>query len=102
MQTLPEWLTWWVVGGGAGVVAFALIALLEKWSAFKLAWDKLPSEIKRYASFALSALLGLGGFGAQVRLGYAAAPGDLTAWAEVLFSIVVAQVVYAGIKLARK
>jgi len=102
MQTLPEWLQWLVFGGGAGVIAFGLIELLQQWEQFKAVWDKIPPEVNRYISFAIAALLGGFGFWLQVRLGYESGPGDLTVWLERLFSIVVSQVVYSGFKLAQR
>ena len=102
MQTLPEWLQQLVFGGGAGVIAFGLIELLQQWPQFKAVWDKIPPEINRYISFIIAGLLGGLGFWIQVKLGYEPVPGDLTAWAERLFSIVVSQIVYSGFKLVRK
>jgi len=102
MQTLPEWLQQLVFGGGAGVIAFGAIELLKQWPQFKAIWDKIPSDVNRYISFAIAGLLGGLGFWAQVKLGYEPVPGNLTGWTERLFSIVVSQIVYSGFKLARK
>ncbi len=102
MQTLPEWLMWLVWNGGAGAVSFGAIALLEQWDQFKEAWDRIPSEFKRYISFVFSALLGGLALWAQVALGYRDAPVSLTEWAEVLFSVVAAQVLHARVFLSKR
>jgi hypothetical protein len=98
MTTLPEWLGW-VVGGGAGVIAFGVLALVEKYVD---GWSKIPSEFRRYISFALAAALGAAGFWGQVQLGYKAAPETATAWIEALFSVIVSQVIHARLRLSRR
>lgn len=102
MQTLPEWLIWFIWNGGAGTVAFGAIALLEQWSTFKAWWSKVPPEIKRYISFILAGGLGALGYWAQVKLGYSTMPSNATGWAEVLFSVAFAQVLHARVFLSRK
>lgn len=102
MQTLPEWLVWVIWNGGAGIVAFGALTLLEQWAAFKNAWDKLSSEVKRYASFVLAGALGAFAFWIQVRLGYAEMPTNITGWSEVLFSVVFAQVLHARVFLSKR
>jgi len=103
MQTLPEWLVWLIWNGGAGTVAFGIIALLEKWPAFQeKVWGHLSSEIKRYISFALAGGMGALAYWAQVRFGYVAVPTDATGWAEVLFSVAFSQVLHARVFLSKK
>lgn len=101
MQTLPEWLAW-AVGGGAGVITWALVELLKKWTSFASVWNRQTREVKRIAVFIVAAVLGSAGFWAQVQLGYVPSPGDPTRWLEALFAIVVSQVVHAGIKATRR
>ena len=81
------------------MIAFGIIELLQQIAGFKAWWDKLPSQFKRYASFALAGAVGLLFFGAQVWLGYKVAPDTLQAWAEALFAIVAGQVVHAIVRL---
>ena len=102
MQTLPEWLVWLVFNGGAGVVAYGSIALLEKWPAFEQAWSKVSGEVRRYISFGVAGALGVLAFWAQVSLGYVEPPGALREWLEAAFPIIVSQIIHARIALSRK
>jgi hypothetical protein len=102
MQTLPEWLVWLVFNGGAGVVAYGAIALLEKWPAFAKVWGQVSGEMRRYISFAVSGGLGVLAFWAQVELGYVEAPGALREWLEAAFPIVVSQIIHARIALSKR
>ena len=101
MITLPEWIAW-AIGGGAGVIVWAAVNLLEKRPKFAAAWDRLQPEWKRLIVFASASALGWLLFWGQVRLGYSPEPGSTAGWLEALFAIVVSQVVHAGVKLFKR
>lgn len=84
VQTLMELLVWVLSGGGAGILAYALIAQLDAVGVLT-AWTK---EAVRYLALAMAALFAViasvGGMG----LGYWAWPIGVTAWVETLFSVI--------------
>ena len=97
MQTLPDWMAW-ATGGGAGVIVWLVVALLEKRPGFAAWWNGLQPEVKRIGVFAVASALGGLLFWGQTALGYVPPPGNLAGWFEAVFAIVVSQVVYAGAK----
>lgn len=81
---LAQTLTWIVLGGGAGVITFALWEKLEKWIP-KL--GKLPSDLEGYITYAITAAFAVGAYLIQVKIGYAEMPIDPLAWAESVFAV---------------
>jgi len=77
--TLLQQVLFYLIGPGAGVVTFALME--------RFAPDGWSSEIKRYASLALAAILAMGAFAASVGLTYLPQPETVQAWCEALFAV---------------
>lgn len=100
---LKDILTWLASSGGAGAVAYFVLAQLEKrypdWSP--------TSELKRYLAFAISGVLGACAFLAMVGLQYEPTPIGWQSWVEqimsyILTAIGVAQILHARLQLASK
>ena len=77
---LSQVLTWFVSGGGAGIVAYFLMEKLRPLA-------ELTSELKRYVSLLLAAVLAMAAFALAVGLRYVEAPTTIQAWAEALFAV---------------
>jgi len=77
---LSQVLTWFVSGGGAGIVAYFLMEKVRPLA-------ELTSELKRYVSLSLAAVLGMAAFSIGVALGYTEQPATAQAWAEALFAV---------------
>lgn len=71
----------WVLSGGAGVIAYALMEEIPFLAT-------LQSKAKRYAALGIASALACLGFGAMVLFGYEAAPIDAQSWVEALFSAI--------------
>lgn len=76
----------WITGAGAGLIASLL---LDRWPQFA----KLPKQTKRFASLALTFLLGGAAMAGIIGLGLAPLPLDALAWVNVLLSAGFAAVV---------
>ena len=74
---LLKLLQWCVTGGGAGILSYWLMERVPQLA-------QLKAEHKRYASVALSAVLGAAAYAAAVGLSYQATPGTAQAWIEAL------------------
>ena len=100
MDTLALVLTWLFSGPGAGAAAYFLMEKIP----FLI---DLTSELKRYVSMALAAVIAMAAFSVAVGLEYQPAPADWKAWVEALFSVAgvaigVGQVIHGRLKLRLK
>ena len=94
---LKELLRWVVSGGGAGVLAYYIIARV-RWPA------DFPSETKRYITFAGAFLLADLCWLAMVFSGYDVLPVNALGWVEQLFlvgttSIGLSQIIHGAVDL---
>ena len=112
--TLREGLLW-LMGVGAGVLAFYVLDRLEHSVRLTPAWFvalrnrfiELTAEDKRYAAFVLTAVIAVLAYLLTLLMGYNLAPGAWREWAEELFSVVAAaivasQVAHGRVALRRK
>lgn len=77
---LSQVLTWFVSGGGAGIVAYFLMEKVRPLA-------ELTSELKRYVSLFLAAVLAMAAFALAVGLRYVESPSTIQSWAEALFAV---------------
>ena len=83
----------WLLGGGAGIVAFFVIEnVLPK---IIPGFGDLPSEAKRWISWLISALLAALAYGVAVAMGYVPIPADWRMWIEELIRVILAAIVVA-------
>ena len=99
-MTIQEALQWVLVGGGAGWLAYAIIGWIP-------ALENLKDDLKRYASFAMTAILACAGFGLEVVFGFEIAPISVQGWIEALFAVIavaitVSQTIHAARVLAKR
>ena len=100
VQSWAAILVWLYSGGGASTLTYRLME--------KVTWlASLQSEHKRYASWALTALLVAIPFGIAVWFGYEPAPATGQHWAEVLIpmillAITASQAIHARLGLSKK
>ena len=104
-MTLREGLLW-LMGAGAGVLAFWALYRLETSVTPRLAWLRqrfldLASEDKRYAAFALTALIAVCAYLLTLVMGYGTAPGPWREWVEELFSVIAAAIVASQVAHGR-
>jgi uncharacterized membrane protein len=101
----------WLMGAGAGIVAFAIIHFAERsqagWMSAIRQWllELQPSN-KRWLAFALSAAIAIGAYMIAMAMDYVPAPEAWRAWVEELFrvgalAIIVATGMHGGIDLNR-
>jgi hypothetical protein len=110
-MTMREGLLW-LMGAGAGILAFYLLDRLERSITPRLwrvrAWILLLSpEDKRWLAFALTGLIAILAYLVTLVMAYGAPPGDWRAWVEELFAVVAAaiiasQVTHGRVALRRK
>ena len=79
-NALQTGILWVALGGGAGVVAYALLGKVK-------AFENLTPEYKRYVSLVATAALAVGAFLAASGLGYVDAPITAQGWLEKLSAI---------------
>lgn len=86
----------WMVGPGAGVIAFLLIEEVPYLATLK-------PKIKYLAGLAVPGVLAALGYLGMVAMGYSTTPGDAKTWIEALFLVcsgpVVSQVAHKFSKL---
>jgi hypothetical protein len=104
----------WLMGAGAGIVAFYLLDRLERSATFSQPWQRLRNwfallapEDKRWVAFAVTGLLAIIAYLLTLLMAYNAPPGDWRAWVEELFAVVAAaiiasQVTHGRVALRRK
>ena len=97
-QQYPDWtsiagvLVWIVSGPGAGAISFWAWELAEKvWPVLA----KLATLPERAITLALTVLLGIGAFWAQIGMGYRPMPADWIDGIEQAFSIVAVAIISA-------
>jgi len=98
-MNLADFLTWLVGGGGAAIVAY--------WLMEHLPLENLSSELRRYVSLAIAALVACAAFGISVALGYSETPAGWQAWIEALFAIIAvaiggSQAIHGRLKLSKE
>jgi hypothetical protein len=103
--TLREGLLW-LMGVGAGVLAFWVLERLETSVTPRLAglrrwFIELTAEDKRYAAFGLTAVIAVLAYLLTLLMGYGLAPGAWRAWVEELFSVVAAAIVASQVAHGR-
>ena len=99
-QSLASLLVWLYSGGGASTLTYRIMEKVN-WLA------SLQAEYKRYASWALTAVLVAVPFGIAVWFGYEPAPATGQHWAEVLIpmillAITAGQLVHARLALSKR
>ena len=93
-MTLREGLLW-LMGAGAGVVAFYVLDRLEHSVRHTPAWFLalrnwyilLGAEDRRWTAFGLTGLLAVLAYLLTLLMGYSAPPGPWRAWVEELFTV---------------
>lgn len=85
---LQEFALWILSGGGAGVIAYALIAAVPFLSS-------LAADYKRYASLALTAVIAALIWLGTIWMGWTAQPTNPQAWVESVFSVVATALITA-------
>jgi len=106
--TLREGLLW-LMGAGAGVLAFYALDRLEssvrqtpRWFVAMRSWYLLlGSEDRRWTAFALTGVIAVVAYLLALLMGYVAAPGLWRAWVEELFSVIAAAIVASQIAHGR-
>ena len=96
---LKVFLLWLVTGGGAGIVGYWLMDQVTK------RFPDMTSELKRYLSLTIAAVLAMLAYYVQTVLAYVPTPETTQAWIEVLFSVAavaigLSQAIHGRIKLA--
>ena len=99
---LAEVLIWIVTGGGSGIAAYALWALLEKEIPDL---GNIPARYERFICLGISVVIGVAGAMVQCAMGYKPWPVGAIPWIEYLFSVIAlsvlaAQAIHGGRKLA--
>ncbi|RPJ36266.1 MAG: hypothetical protein EHM35_08385 [Planctomycetaceae bacterium] len=94
-------LLWYVVSGGAGVLAYAILAKLDKHGV--QFWTRLDSEYRTYVAYALSGFLGILGYLVQVVMLIQPQPADWRGWVCALVAVAfmaagVSKITYAKAK----
>lgn len=104
MTTLSEILLW-ILGPGAGVLAWWLLHRVECFAGDRPAWrvllqcwfgDLAPGD-KRLVAFGLAGLLAVGAYLVTLGMGYRVPPGAWRQWVEVLVSVVAEAIVASQI-----
>ena len=113
-MTLREGLLW-LMGAGAGVLAFWVLERVEHSAPDGPAWFlrlrtwylSLGAEDKRWTAFAVTGLIAVVAWLLALAMGYSQTPGPWRAWVEEIFTvvasaIVASQVAHGRIALRRK
>jgi hypothetical protein len=103
-MTLREGLLW-LMGPGAGILAWWLLRRLEAstrtWPAWIVAlrtwFCGLGAEDRRYTALAFAGLLAIVAYGLVLVMTYESPPGTWREWAEALFDVAYAAVVAATV-----
>ena len=77
---LTDALVWVISGGGAAYAGFWLVDNVD-------ALARLVGDYKRYAAFALTAIIAIGAWCGLTAVTAGAWPGDWRAWVSELFSV---------------
>lgn len=80
-MTLRDFFMWILSGGGAGVIAYALMEQLGRHT-------NISAEMKRYLSLLLAALVAVLAYSSRVWIGYEPRPETVKAWIEALFAVI--------------
>ena len=99
-MTLQEFLVWIISGGGAAALAYGIMELIGKRA-------DLSSELKRYLSLVVAAVLAAGAYALRVLFGYDPAPATFLGWLEAIFAVIglavtVSQAIHGRLKLRRR
>ena len=107
-MTLREGLLW-LMGAGAGVIAFYLLDRLEHSTRLTPSWFLtirnwyilLGAEDRRWTAFGLTGVLAVLAYMITLLMGYSALPGPWRAWVEELFTVVASAIVASQVAHGR-
>jgi len=107
-MTLREGLLW-LMGAGAGVIAFYLLDRLEHSTRLTPSWFLtirnwyilLGAEDRRWTAFGLTGILAVLAYLFTLMMGYSAPPGPWRAWVEELFTVVASAIVASQVAHGR-